>query len=71
MRIALGVVMLAASCGASEQIRASYAAEVALCIANERAIVDREGTSREEDEAALVAERARCDAALEAIGGRP
>jgi Tfp pilus assembly protein PilV len=49
----------------------AYTAEVALCIANERAIVDREGTSREQDAADLAAERARCDAALAAIGGEP
>jgi hypothetical protein len=62
---------MGASCGASEAIRVAYATEVALCIANERAIVDREGTSREQDLADLDAERARCNAALAAIGGEP
>lgn len=70
MRFALGLLLLA-SCGPSERLRVAYATEVALCIANERAIVDREGTSREEDAADLAAERARCDAALVAIGGAP
>lgn len=70
MRLAFGLMLLA-SCGASERVRVAYASEVALCIANERAIIDREGTSREQDEADLAAERARCDAALVAIGGAP
>lgn len=70
MKLALGLMLLA-SCGASERVRVAYASEVALCIANERAIIDREGTSREQDEADLAAERARCDAALVAIGGAP
>lgn len=59
------------SCGASEATRIAYAAEVARCIANERAIVDREGSTREQDVADLDAERLRCDAALAAIGGEP
>lgn len=70
MRLALGFMLLA-SCGANERVRVAYASEVALCIANERAIIDREGTTREQDEADLAAERARCDAALVAIGGAP
>lgn len=69
----LGVVMvvglLLASCGASAELRASYSLEVTRCIANERAIVDRQGSTREQDEADLAIERARCDAALAAIEG--
>lgn len=67
----LALLSMGVSCGASEQLRVAYAAEVARCIANERAIVDREGTTREQDLADLAAERARCDAALEAVGGAP
>ncbi len=69
--VALALLSMGVSCGASEQLRVAYAAEVALCVANERAIVDREGTTREQDLADLAAERARCDAALAAIGGAP
>jgi hypothetical protein len=65
--VSLALLSMGVSCGASEQLRVAYAAEVALCIANERAIVDREGTTREQDLADLAAERARCDAALEAV----
>jgi hypothetical protein len=60
---------LASGCGASTAVRMAYSQEVARCIANERAIVDREGTTREQDYDDLDAERARCDAALEAIEG--
>ena len=56
-------------CGASAELRARYATEVARCTANERAIVDRQGTSFEEDQRDLLLERNRCDAALAAIGG--
>jgi hypothetical protein len=58
-----------AGCGASAATREAYAAEVARCVAGERAIVDRSGTSEEEDREALALERARCNAALAAIGG--
>jgi len=73
MRWAVMAVAVMAGCGGpNSNIRALYAAEVQRCIANERAIVDRVGTTREQDEADLAAERARCDAALSAIehGGR-
>ncbi len=60
-----------ASCGASAELRARYATEVARCTANERAIVDRPGTSFEEDQRDLLEERNRCDAALASIGGAP
>ena len=52
-------------CGAAE-VRLRYGAEAALCAANERAIVDRTGTTEAEDLEALALERARCDAALRA-----
>ncbi len=65
------VALVLASCGASAELRARYATEVARCTANERAIVEREGTSYEDDREALEVERARCDAALAAIGGAP
>lgn len=70
MRSAL-ILILLTGCGASAELRARYATEVARCTANERAIVDRVGTSFEEDQRDLLAERARCDAALAAIGGSP
>lgn len=69
--VSLALLLMGASCGASEQLRAAYAIEVARCVANERSIVDREGTTREQDVADLAAERIRCDAALDAIGGTP
>ena len=59
----------ALSCGASPEVRVSYATETARCLANEREIIERVGTTREEDDAAFLAERARCDAALAAIAG--
>jgi hypothetical protein len=59
------------SCGASAELRARYAAETARCVANERAIVDRGGSTYERDAEDLRIERARCDAALAAIGGAP
>lgn len=57
------IAYLAMGCGAS-QTETRYAAEVAHCLDNERSIVAREGTSADEDEADLDAERARCDATL-------
>lgn len=54
-------------CGASAATQGAYALEQARCIANEREIVDRQGSTLAEDQAALAAERARCDAALDAI----
>ena len=62
---------LIAGCGASAEIRTRYATEVSRCIANERAIIDRQGTSYEQDRDDLDVERARCNAALESIGGAP
>lgn len=56
--------------GATAEVRTAYSVEVARCVANERAIVDRQGTTADQDRADLAAERARCDAALAAIGGR-
>jgi hypothetical protein len=67
--LVLALPLVAGCGGASAAVRASYAAETARCVANERAIVDREGTTLEEDQDALAAERARCDAALAAIEG--
>ena len=55
----------------SADVRHRYATEVAHCIANERAIIDRQGTSYEQDRDDLDVERARCNAALEQIGGAP
>jgi hypothetical protein len=67
--LALALALVAGCGGASEAVRARYSIEVATCIAHERAIVDRQGTTREQDAADLAAERARCDAALAAIEG--
>ena len=57
------------SCGASvsNETRTAYSIEVAHCAAREREIVDRTGTTREQDEHDLATERARCDAATHAI----
>jgi hypothetical protein len=67
--LGLGVLLLVASgCGgATAEQRTAYAVEQARCLANERAIVDREGTSYELDRYDLEQERARCDAALRVI----
>lgn len=69
--VGLGLILAGATCEASPALRARYTEEVARCIANERAIVDREDTTRAQDEDDLEAERARCDAALAEIGGAP
>lgn len=61
------VAMLSQGCGASAATQGAYALEQARCLANERQIVDQQGTTLAEDQAALAAERARCDAALDAI----
>jgi hypothetical protein len=74
-KAALAVAMFAvpaaasnmAGCGASAQTIAAYSAEHARCQLNQRAIVERRGTTEEEDMAAWDAEVARCDAALRAI----
>jgi hypothetical protein len=62
-----GVLLTVGCDGASLQLRTAYATEVARCIANERSIVDRVGTSAEQDQTDLEAERTRCDAALATI----
>lgn len=70
--LTLAVTLLAlssAACGASDALRAAYAEEVARCTLNEREIVARQGTTEEEDAAALAMERARCDDALRAVEG--
>jgi len=58
-------------CGAqlSSTQRTTLATETQRCLLNERAIVDRTGTSAEQDASDLAAERARCDAARAAIVG--
>lgn len=53
--------------GASIEVRTAYAVEQARCIANERAIIDRAGSTYEQDRTDIEAERARCDAALRSI----
>lgn len=74
LAIALGVLGLVAlvaaffsGCGASAATRSAYALEQARCIANERSIIDREGTTEEQDREAMRVERERCDAALHEI----
>jgi hypothetical protein len=62
-----GALLLVACGGATAEQRTAYAVEQARCLANERAIVDREGTSYELDRYDLEQERARCDAALHVI----
>lgn len=60
------------SCGGvSPEVRGAYAIEQARCLANEREIIARQGTTEAEDEAAYAAEQARCDAALQAIEHNP
>jgi hypothetical protein len=66
-----GLATALSCCGASPEVRQSYAVEVARCIAAERAIVDRQGTTEAEDVAALAVVRAERDATLQTIGGAP
>lgn len=75
MAEAIGVVLVlvllayvVAACGsASPAVKGAYSLEAARCIANEREIVERSGTTEEQDRADLAAERARCDAELAQI----
>jgi len=77
----LAVVVIAAlgyllsGCGAqlTDSQRSALTLETQRCIANERAIVDREGSTAQQDEADLIAERIRCNATRAAIidGGVP
>jgi hypothetical protein len=67
-KIAAIAIVLSACGGTTAEIRTAYAIEQARCLINERAIIDRVGTTQEQDEADFAAERARCDAALMAIG---
>jgi hypothetical protein len=69
MKTILILSALTVGCGASAEIRTRYATEMARCIANERAIIDRQGTSYEQDREDLDVERVRCNAALQQIGG--
>lgn len=67
--VALGVA--ASGCGAqlTAEQRTAYAIRTQLCLAQERAIVDRQGTTEEQDAADLAASRAQCDADRAAIVG--
>jgi hypothetical protein len=66
--VGIGIAVQCSGCGgATAEQRTAYAVEQARCLANERAIVDREGTSYELDRYDLEQERARCDAALRVI----
>jgi hypothetical protein len=67
LTVALAATCMAGCGGASAETRAAYSLEAARCVSHERAIVDRQGSTREQDEADLAAERARCGAALRAI----
>jgi hypothetical protein len=71
MKTFLVLLLLAGCSGPTAAARTNYGVEEARCILNERAIVDRTGTTREQDHADLLIERARCDQALIAIGGAP
>jgi hypothetical protein len=69
MRIAVLLPVLlffACGCISAADVRLRYGAELATCAANERAIVDRVGSTEAEDREALELERVRCDAALRA-----
>lgn len=65
--VGLALAIVHCGCGASPATREAYTLETLRCVANEQAIVDREGTTADEDREALALERARCDAALGAI----
>lgn len=60
---------LTACGGTTGATRTAYSVEVAHCIAAERAIIDRTGTTEAQDRADMAAERARCDARLSQISG--
>lgn len=64
-----GLMITWGACTPSAELRLKYTAEVARCTQNERAIVDRQGTTEEADRTDLAAERERCDAALAVIEG--
>jgi len=59
----------AQGCGAqlSESARVALAVRTQICLVQERAIVDRTGTTAEQDAADLAASRAQCDADRAAI----
>ena len=64
------IAALLASCGgASAGTRTAYSVAVAQCVARERSIVDRTGTTEEQDRADLAAEREECDHNLARIEG--
>jgi len=67
LTLALGAT--AHGCGAqlSESARVALAVRTQLCLVQERAIVDRTGTTAEQDAADLAASRAQCDADRAAI----
>ena len=69
--VALALTLPACGAQLTATQRTALAVETQLCIANERAIVERQGTTEDEDRAALAAERARCDAARAAITEAP
>lgn len=69
--VAMLCLGLLACGGASFATRTAYGVEATRCAANERAIVDRVGTTEAQDREALRAERERCDDALHAIEGAP
>ncbi len=60
--LSVAALALLAGCGATP-----YATETARCAANEEVIVQRTGTTAEQDELDMAAERARCDEALAAL----
>lgn len=67
--LALGASTLGCGAQLTAAQREALAAETQRCLANERAIVDRPGTTEEQDRANLATERERCDAARAAIVG--
>lgn len=67
--LALGALIALSGCGATAATRSRYSIEVSRCLANERDVIEREGTSEQQDRADFAAERARCDAALAEIEG--
>jgi hypothetical protein len=59
-----------AGCGASLEVRTDYALEQARCIRNQQEIVDRPGTTYDQDYEDMVAEVARCNRELRLIEER-
>lgn len=67
----LGVGVLGCGAQLTDPQRVALTVETQRCLLTEREIIDRAGTTEEQDRADLAIERARCDAARAAIVRSP